>query len=88
MYLCIYLRTGLCYNVCYNWTNHSFDTCAFVTDSFVSCYYYGLYYIDKWVDIIFYPFEIIRDKIDNYRQKRDLESWYEESENNQEEDTI
>lgn len=44
--------------------------------------------IDKWVDIIFYPFEIIRDKIDNYRRKRDLESWYEESENNQEEDTI
>lgn len=44
--------------------------------------------IDKWVDIIFYPFEILRDKIDNYRQKRDLESWYEESENNQEEDTI
>lgn len=44
--------------------------------------------IDKWVDIIFYPFEIIRDKIDNYRQKRDLESWHEESENNQEEDTI
>ena len=44
--------------------------------------------IDKWVDIIFYPFEIIRDKIDNYRQKRDLESWYEASENNQEEDTI
>ena len=44
--------------------------------------------IYKWVDIIFYPFEIIRDKIDNYRQKRDLESWYEESENNQEEDTI
>lgn len=44
--------------------------------------------IDKWVDIIFYPFEIIHDKIDNYRQKRDLESWYEESENNQEEDII
>ena len=44
--------------------------------------------IDKWVDIILYPFEIIHDKIDNYRQKRDLESWYEESENNQEEDTI
>ena len=44
--------------------------------------------IDKWIDIIFYPFEILRDKIDNYRQKRDLESWYEESENNQEEDTI
>lgn len=44
--------------------------------------------IDKWVDIIFYPFEILRDKIDNYRQQRDLESWYEESENNQEEDTI
>lgn len=44
--------------------------------------------IDKWVDIIFYSFEIIRNKVDNYRQKRDLESWYEESENNQEEDTI
>ena len=44
--------------------------------------------IDKWVDIIFYPFEIIRNKVDNYRQKRDLESWYEEIENNQEEDTI
>ena len=44
--------------------------------------------IDKWIDIIFYPFEILRDKVDNYRQKRDLESWYEESENSQEEDTI
>lgn len=44
--------------------------------------------IDKWVDIIFYPFEILRDKVDNYRQKRDLESWHEESENSQEEDTI
>ena len=44
--------------------------------------------IDKWVDIIFYPFEILRDKVDNYSQKRDLESWYEESENSQEEDTI
>lgn len=40
--------------------------------------------IDKWVDIIFYPFEILRDKVDNYRQKRDLESWYEESEKSQE----
>ena len=40
--------------------------------------------IDKWIDIIFYPFEILRDKVDNYRQKRDLESWYEESENSQE----
>lgn len=40
--------------------------------------------IDEWGDIIFYPFEIIHDKVDNYRQKRDLESWYEESENNQE----
>lgn len=39
--------------------------------------------IDEWGDIIFYPFEIIHDKVDNYRQKRDLESWYEESENNQ-----
>jgi len=42
--------------------------------------------IDKWVDIIFYPFEILRDKIDNYRQQRDLESWYEENENRQEDD--
>lgn len=42
--------------------------------------------IDKWVDIIFYPFEILRDKIDNYRQQRDLESWYEENENCQEDD--
>lgn len=40
--------------------------------------------IDKWVDIVFYPFEILRDKIDNYRQQRDLESWYEENENSQE----
>lgn len=42
--------------------------------------------IDKCVDIIFYPFEILRDKIDNYRQQRDLESWYEENENRQEDD--
>lgn len=42
--------------------------------------------IDKWVDIVFYPFEILRDKIDNYRQQRDLESWYEENENRQEDD--
>jgi hypothetical protein len=42
--------------------------------------------IDKWVDIIFYPFEILRDKIDNYRQQRDLESWYKENENRQEDD--
>lgn len=42
--------------------------------------------IDKWVDIVFYPFEILRDKIDNYRQQRDLESWYEENENSQEDD--
>lgn len=26
------------------------------------------------IDIIFYPFEILRDKIDNYRQRKDLES--------------
>lgn len=44
--------------------------------------------IDKWVDIVFYPFEIIRDKIDNYRQQRDLESWYEENENSQEDDIV
>lgn len=24
--------------------------------------------IDKWIDIIFCPFEILHDKIDNYRQ--------------------
>lgn len=74
--------------MCYNWTNHSFDTCAFVTVLLCLAIIMACIIIDKWVDIIFYPFEIIRDKIDNYRQKRDLESWYEESENNQEEDTI
>lgn len=44
--------------------------------------------IDKWVDIVFYPFEILRDKIDNYRQQRDLELWYEENENSQEDDIV
>lgn len=44
--------------------------------------------IDKWIDIVFYPFEIIRDKIDNYRQQRDLELWYEENENSQEDDIV
>ena len=44
--------------------------------------------IDKWIDIIFYPFEILRDKIDNYRQRKDLESWWEENENSQEDDIV
>ena len=44
--------------------------------------------IDKWVDIIFYPFEILCDKIDNYRQRKDLESWWEENENSQEDDIV
>ena len=44
--------------------------------------------IDKWIDIIFYPFEILRDKIDNYRQRKDLESWCEENENSQEDDIV
>lgn len=44
--------------------------------------------IDKWVDIVFYPFEILRDKIDNYRQQRDLESWWEENKNSQEDDIV
>lgn len=25
--------------------------------------------IDKWVDIVFYPFEILRDKIDKYKRR-------------------
>ena len=25
--------------------------------------------IDKWVDIIFYPFEILRDKFDEYKRR-------------------
>lgn len=44
--------------------------------------------IDKWIDITFYPFEILRDKIDNYRQRKDLESWWEENENSQEDDIV
>ena len=44
--------------------------------------------IDKWIDIIFYPFEILCDKIDNYRQRKDLESWWEENENSQEDDIV
>ena len=44
--------------------------------------------IDKQIDIIFYPFEILRDKIDNYRQRKDLESWWEENENSQEDDIV
>ena len=44
--------------------------------------------IDKWIDIIFYPFEILCDKIDNYRQRKDLESWREENENSQEDDIV
>lgn len=44
--------------------------------------------IDKWIDIIFYHFEILRDKIDNYRQRKDLESWWEENENSQEDDIV
>lgn len=28
--------------------------------------------IDKWIDFVFYPFEILRDKIDNHRLQKDL----------------
>lgn len=28
--------------------------------------------IDKWIDLVFYPFEILRDKIDNHRLQKDL----------------
>ena len=35
-----------------------------------------------------YPFEILCDKIDNYRQRKDLESLWEEHENSQEDDIV
>lgn len=25
--------------------------------------------IDKWIDIVFYPFEILRDKFDEYKRR-------------------
>ena len=44
--------------------------------------------IDKWIDILFYPFVIIGDIINKCRQRKDLESWWEENENSQEDDIV
>lgn len=34
--------------------------------------------IDKWIDILFYPFVIIGDIMNKRRQQKDLESWWKE----------
>ena len=44
--------------------------------------------IDKWVDILFYPFVILGDIINKYRQQKDVELWWKENKNNQEDDTV
>lgn len=44
--------------------------------------------IDKWVDILFYPFVILGDIINNYRQQKDVELLWKENKNNQEEDIV
>jgi hypothetical protein len=42
--------------------------------------------IDKWIDILFYPLVIIGDIMNKRRQQKDIESWWKENKNSQEDD--
>ena len=44
--------------------------------------------IDKWIDILFYPLVIIGDIMSKRRQQKDIESWWKENENSQENDIV
>ena len=44
--------------------------------------------IDKWIDILFYPLVIIGDIMSKRRQQKDVESWWKENENSQEDDIV
>ena len=44
--------------------------------------------IDKWIDILFYPLVIIGDIMSKRRQQKDIESWWKENENSQEDDIV
>ena len=44
--------------------------------------------IDKWIDILFYPLVIIGDIMNKRRQQKDIESWWKENENSQEDDMV
>ena len=44
--------------------------------------------IDKWIDILFYPLVIIGDIMSKRKQQKDVESWWKENENSQEDDII
>ena len=44
--------------------------------------------IDKWIDILFYPFAIIGDIMNKRRQQKDVELWWKENENSQEDDIV
>ena len=44
--------------------------------------------IDKWIDILFYPLVIIGNIMSKRRQQKDIESWWKENENSQEDDIV
>lgn len=44
--------------------------------------------IDKWIDILFYPFVMLGDIINKYRQQKDVELWGKENKNSQEDDIV
>ena len=44
--------------------------------------------IDKWIDILFYPFVIIGDIMNKRRQQKDVESWWKKNKNSQENDIV
>lgn len=44
--------------------------------------------IDKWIDILFYPLVIIGDIMNKRRQQKDVELWWKENENSQEDDIV
>lgn len=44
--------------------------------------------IDKWIDILFYPFVIIGDIMSKRRQQKDIELWWKENENSQEDNIV
>lgn len=62
---------------------------AFISPLILYCFLaIAFVIIDKWIDILFYPLVIIGDIMNKHRQQKDVESWWKENENSQEDDIV
>ena len=62
---------------------------AFISPLILCCLFViAFVIIDKWIDILFYPLVIIGDIMNKRRQQKDIESWWKENENSQEDDMV